>query len=54
MLGWYLDPALAVARAVGDGLTRFVDMHGKPPRVVLMGNHSPVAHSSRHPAKWHR
>lgn len=39
----YIDPGLALARAVRDELRRFADAHGKPPKLLLMVNHGPVA-----------
>lgn len=39
----YLNPGLDLARAVRDGLADFRAEHGKPPKVILMQNHGPVA-----------
>ena len=39
----YINPGLDLARAVGAGLADFRAMHGKPPKVILMENHGPVA-----------
>lgn len=39
----YIDPGLALARAVRDELDRFRTEHGGPPKLLLMENHGPVA-----------
>lgn len=39
----YIDPGLPLARAVRDELMRFKAAHGKPPKLLLMVNHGPVA-----------
>ncbi|MEO0453537.1 MAG: class II aldolase/adducin family protein [Verrucomicrobiota bacterium] len=39
----YVDPGLELAKAVRDELIRFKDVHGKPPKLLLMENHGPVA-----------
>jgi rhamnose utilization protein RhaD (predicted bifunctional aldolase and dehydrogenase) len=39
----YINPGLDLALAVKDGLDRFRADHGKPPKVILMENHGPVA-----------
>jgi rhamnose utilization protein RhaD (predicted bifunctional aldolase and dehydrogenase) len=39
----YINPGLDLARAVKDGLVTFRAAHGKPPKVILMENHGPVA-----------
>lgn len=39
----YINPGLDLARAVGEGLEKFRAKHGKPPKVILMENHGPVA-----------
>lgn len=39
----YINPGLELALAVRDGLARFRAEHGKPPKVILMENHGPVA-----------
>lgn len=39
----YLNPGLELALAVRDGLAAFRAEHGKPPKVILMQNHGPVA-----------
>jgi rhamnose utilization protein RhaD (predicted bifunctional aldolase and dehydrogenase) len=39
----YVDPGLDLARAVRDKLRRFMVEHGKPPKLLLMVNHGPVA-----------
>ena len=39
----YINPGLDLACAVGEGLSRFRAEHGKPPKVILMENHGPVA-----------
>lgn len=39
----YLNPGLDLALAVRDALDDFVETHGKPPKVLLMENHGPVA-----------
>lgn len=39
----YVDPGLALARAVAAELARFCDAHGAPPKLLLMENHGPVA-----------
>lgn len=39
----YVDPGHALALAVRDELTRYRGEHGRPPRLLLMENHGPVA-----------
>lgn len=39
----YINPGLDLALAVRDGLAKFRAEHGKPPKVILMKNHGPVA-----------
>ncbi len=39
----YLDPGLELAKAVGQRLSDYLTRHGKPPKVILMENHGPVA-----------
>jgi rhamnose utilization protein RhaD (predicted bifunctional aldolase and dehydrogenase) len=39
----YAEPGLPLARAVRDGLRRHLDAHGRPPRLVYLGNHGIVA-----------
>ncbi|WP_035608306.1 class II aldolase/adducin family protein [Haloferula sp. BvORR071] len=39
----YINPGLDLAIAIRDGLARFRAEHGKPPKVILMENHGPVA-----------
>jgi rhamnose utilization protein RhaD (predicted bifunctional aldolase and dehydrogenase) len=39
----YINPGLDLALSVRDGLARFRQEHGKPPKVILMENHGPVA-----------
>jgi len=39
----YKDPGLPLARAVRDGLRRYADAAGRPPRMILMVNHGLVA-----------
>lgn len=39
----YINPGLDLARAVRDGLAKFRAEHGKPPKLILMENHGPVA-----------
>jgi rhamnose utilization protein RhaD (predicted bifunctional aldolase and dehydrogenase) len=39
----YLNPGLELSLAVRDGLAAFRAEHGKPPKVILMQNHGPVA-----------
>jgi rhamnose utilization protein RhaD (predicted bifunctional aldolase and dehydrogenase) len=39
----YINPGLDLALAVRDGLAKFRAEHGKPPKVILMENHGPVA-----------
>lgn len=39
----YINPGLDLAVAVRDGLATFRAGHGKPPKVILMENHGPVA-----------
>jgi rhamnose utilization protein RhaD (predicted bifunctional aldolase and dehydrogenase) len=39
----YINPGLDLALAVRDGLAAFRARHGKPPKVILMQNHGPVA-----------
>ncbi len=39
----YKDPGLPLARAVRDGLKRYLDASGRPPRMILMVNHGLVA-----------
>jgi rhamnose utilization protein RhaD (predicted bifunctional aldolase and dehydrogenase) len=42
----YINPGLDLARAVGSGFADFRAKHGKPPKVILMQNHGPVAPAS--------
>ena len=39
----YINPGLDLALAVRDGLARHREAYGKPPKLVLMENHGPVA-----------
>jgi len=39
----YIDPGLMLANAVQDELHRYLDDHGYPPKLILMGNHGMVA-----------
>jgi rhamnose utilization protein RhaD (predicted bifunctional aldolase and dehydrogenase) len=39
----YLNPGFELAVAVREGLAKFRTAHGKPPKVILMENHGPVA-----------
>ncbi len=39
----YINPGIELARVVQDGLARHLSEHGKPPKVILMENHGPVA-----------
>lgn len=39
----YINPGLDLALAVREGLAKFRAEHGKPPKVILMKNHGPVA-----------
>ena len=39
----YINPGLELARAVKKGLEEHLERHGKPPKVILMENHGPVA-----------
>ncbi len=39
----YINPGLDLALAVRDGLAKFRAEHGRPPKVILMENHGPVA-----------
>lgn len=39
----YVDPGLALARAVDAELTRFAAAHGRPPKLLLLENHGVVA-----------
>jgi rhamnose utilization protein RhaD (predicted bifunctional aldolase and dehydrogenase) len=39
----YAEPGLPLARAVRDGLHRHLEAHGRPPRLVYLGNHGIVA-----------
>ncbi len=39
----YINPGLELARAVKRGLDEHLARHGKPPKVILMENHGPVA-----------
>lgn len=39
----YINPGLDLARSVAKGLAQFHANHGKPPKVILMENHGPVA-----------
>ena len=39
----YINPGLDLALAVRSGLEKFRAEHGKPPKVILMENHGPVA-----------
>lgn len=39
----YIDPGLELARAFRASLRQFMAEHGVPPKVVLLGNHGPVA-----------
>lgn len=39
----YINPGLDLALAVREGLAKFRAEHGKPPKVILMQNHGPVA-----------
>ena len=42
----YINPGLDLALAVRSGLADFRAKHGKPPKVILMQNHGPVALAS--------
>ena len=39
----YTDPGLKLARAVRAEAESFIQRHGRPPRVILMGNHGMIA-----------
>ena len=39
----YVDPGFALAGAVRKALRQYRDEHGKPPKLLLMENHGPVA-----------
>jgi rhamnose utilization protein RhaD (predicted bifunctional aldolase and dehydrogenase) len=39
----YIDPGLELARAVRRSLRSHMDIHGAPPKVILLENHGPVA-----------
>jgi rhamnose utilization protein RhaD (predicted bifunctional aldolase and dehydrogenase) len=39
----YIDPGLPLACAVRDGLRRYADAWGQPPKVVLLQNHGLIA-----------
>jgi rhamnose utilization protein RhaD (predicted bifunctional aldolase and dehydrogenase) len=39
----YTDPGLPLACAVRDGLRRYADAWGQPPKVVLLQNHGLIA-----------
>ena len=39
----YINPGLDLARQVKRGLDQHLATHGKPPKVILMENHGPVA-----------
>lgn len=39
----YAEPGLALGRAVADAVSSYVDVEGRPPRLVLLGNHGIVA-----------
>lgn len=39
----YINPGLDLALAVRDGLARHREAYGKPPKLLLMENHGPVA-----------
>lgn len=38
----YVDPGLALARAVRDSVTAFVSDHGTPPSIIWMANHGTI------------
>lgn len=44
----YIDPGIALARAVRDSLRNFRETHGSAPRVILLANHGPVALGQTH------
>ena len=39
----YVDPGFALARAVQAELERYTDLHGGPPKLLLLENHGLVA-----------
>jgi rhamnose utilization protein RhaD (predicted bifunctional aldolase and dehydrogenase) len=39
----YIDPGLQLALTIRDELRRYRDTHGRPPKLLLMVNHGPVA-----------
>jgi rhamnose utilization protein RhaD (predicted bifunctional aldolase and dehydrogenase) len=39
----YHDPGFGLAKAISDELRRYRGVHGKPPKLLLMENHGPVA-----------
>jgi rhamnose utilization protein RhaD (predicted bifunctional aldolase and dehydrogenase) len=39
----YTDPGVPLARAVGDGIDRYIDVHREIPKIVLMQNHGLIA-----------
>jgi rhamnose utilization protein RhaD (predicted bifunctional aldolase and dehydrogenase) len=39
----YVDPGVALARAIRTATGRYLEQHGRPPRAVLMQNHGLIA-----------
>jgi rhamnose utilization protein RhaD (predicted bifunctional aldolase and dehydrogenase) len=39
----YVDPGVPLARHIQESLSRHLDQHGEPPRVILMQNHGLIA-----------
>jgi rhamnose utilization protein RhaD (predicted bifunctional aldolase and dehydrogenase) len=39
----YIDPGLALAKTIQEGLQRYQDQHGRSPKMMLMENHGLVA-----------
>jgi rhamnose utilization protein RhaD (predicted bifunctional aldolase and dehydrogenase) len=42
----YVDPGLALARSIRDGVNEFQSKHGKLPRIILLANHGLIALAS--------
>jgi rhamnose utilization protein RhaD (predicted bifunctional aldolase and dehydrogenase) len=48
----YVDPGLTLARELREGVRGFVGRTGKPPKVILLGNHGIICPSSSVAGAW--
>lgn len=48
----YIDPGLALAREIFAGVRTFSEIHGKPPKVILLANHGVICPASSCEGAW--